>query len=610
MSDDIDRSDELRDWYAEDDLPDDGFEPIPGLPDEHYGEERLIAPPAAPLPVASLVYDDFRVARGLWTLRAWRGGWMIWRGAYWTELDTAQLRSHIYRVLSNARYEHETNHGIEVLPWNPGKHKIANVIDALAALAHLGADIDPPAWIKFQGIHSATPEGPQLISCTNGLLDVPTRTLLQHTPGWFNMVSVPFAYDDDPGEPVEWLDFLESVWGDDQASIMLLQEYIGYLLSGHTHMQKMLLLAGPTRSGKGTIGRLLKHLLGRGHVTGPTLASLGTNFGMAPLLGKPLAIVSDARLGRESSVVVERLLSITGEDTLTVDRKYSEPWTGKLPTRFVILTNELPRFRDASGAIANRMLVLQLTESYLGREDHELDAKITRELPAILQWALEGLDRLLRNDRFTVPASSTDAVTMMMDLASPVSAFVRECCVREQDASIAVDDLYAAWKTWAEDNGHRVGAKSTFGRDLRAVAAELKLSQPTIDGKRVRCHSGIRLRRMTYSAEYPVPPVREDEVAGQPTPEHNNHPVHGSAQQTPLPSDARDDPVHEKTQNPSSEAPARAARAKTHSRSNSARSGMAQICCHCGQPVVANQKNNEGSWAHLSCQQNAEGNTA
>jgi putative DNA primase/helicase len=415
---------------------------------------------------------------------------MLWRTPHWSELDTAQLRSHIYRTLHRCTFEHETKYGTEVRAWNPDKRKVANVVEAMEALAHLGAEIDPPAWI--QAVHSAaeTTAG-QMISCTNGLLGLSTRELSPHTPAWFNLVSVPFAYHDDPGEPVEWLRFLESVWGDDAASTMLLQEYIGYLLSGHTYMQKMLLLVGPPRSGKGTIGRLLRKLLGRGHVTGPTLAGLATNFGLSPLLGKPLAIVSDARLGKETNVVVERLLSITGEDTLTVDRKYREPWTGKLPTRFVILTNEVPRFRDASGAIANRMLILQLTESFLGHEDHELDAKIGAELPAILVWALEGLDRLLRNDRFTVPSSSADAITQMMDLASPVGAFVRERCRRAPDAQVAVDDLYAAWREWCEMNGHRAGAKSTFGRDLRAVAPEVRIFNPRVAGKQVRYYSHI-----------------------------------------------------------------------------------------------------------------------
>jgi putative DNA primase/helicase len=71
------------------------------------------------------------------------------------------------------------------------------------------------------------------------------------------------------------------------------------------------------------------------NVAGPTLSSLSGDFGLAPLLGKSLAVVSDARLsGRNSSVVVERLLAISGEDTITVNRKYREQWTGKLPSRF------------------------------------------------------------------------------------------------------------------------------------------------------------------------------------------------------------------------------------------------------------------------------------
>ena len=50
--------------------------------------------------------------------------------------------------------------------------------------------------------------------------------------------------------------------------------------------------------------------------------------------------------------------------------------------RFTILTNELPRLTDASGAIASRFVILKLTESFLGREDKELDVKLADELRA------------------------------------------------------------------------------------------------------------------------------------------------------------------------------------------------------------------------------------
>src|SRR4030095_16234340 len=113
-------------------------------------------------------------------------------------------------------------------------------------------------------------------------------------------------------------------WGDDAATIAALQEAMGYILGGDTSLQKMFLFVGPKRLGTGTIGRVLTGLLGAHHVAAPTLAGLSTNFGLQDLIGKSLALISDARLSgkADNKVVVERLLSISGEDSLTIDRKY------------------------------------------------------------------------------------------------------------------------------------------------------------------------------------------------------------------------------------------------------------------------------------------------
>ncbi|MGD5575264.1 hypothetical protein QUU09_22715, partial [Xanthomonas citri pv. citri] len=127
------------------------------------------------------------------------------------------------------------------------------------------------------------------------------------------------AFDDRAPEPREWLDFLDMIWPDDPHSVETLQDVFGYLLSADTSQQKIPLIIGPKRSGKGTIARVLTALLGQDSVTAPTLASLATNFGLAPLIGKSVAIVGDARLSGkvDQSAIAERLLSISGEDSLT-----------------------------------------------------------------------------------------------------------------------------------------------------------------------------------------------------------------------------------------------------------------------------------------------------
>ena len=160
------------------------------------------------------------------------------------------------------------------------------------------------------------------------------------------------------------------------------------------------MIIGPIRSGKGTIARILTAMLGKGHVASPTMSSLGTEFGLAPLLGKSLAIVSDARLGpkTDTRAVIERMLSISGEDSITVNRKFNDQVTVRLPSRFMIISNELPAFGDASGAIASRFILTTLTESFIGREDTELEAKLIAELPGIGDGRLERRRRVDRDD--------------------------------------------------------------------------------------------------------------------------------------------------------------------------------------------------------------------
>jgi putative DNA primase/helicase len=142
-------------------------------------------------------------------------------------------------------------------------------------------------------------------------------------------------------------------------------------------------MIGPTRGGKGVIARVLISLIGRQNVAGPTLNSLSGEFGIAPFIGKPLAIISDARLdGRSGGIIVERLLSISGEDQLTVNIKYREQWTGTLPTRVHIISNELPRFGDASVAIIGRLMPLMTTRSWLGTRTSTLSPRCSASAPA------------------------------------------------------------------------------------------------------------------------------------------------------------------------------------------------------------------------------------
>jgi putative DNA primase/helicase len=276
-----------------------------------------------------------------------------------------------------------------------------------------------------------------------------------------------------------------------------LQEIFGLALTGETKHQKAFLLIGPKRSGKGTIARVLMRLVGGDNAVAPTLASLGTNFGLAPLIGKRLAVIGDARLGGKADhqAVAERLLSITGEDAITIDRKYREAWTGRLQTRFLIISNELPRVPDSSGALVSRFIVLLLVNSFYGHEDLALFDRLLPELPGILNWSIVGWRRLAKRGFFVQPASALDAVRQLEDLASPIGTFIREECDIAPGYRVETGRLFKAWSSWCERHGRdHPGTAQTFGRDLRAALPWLKLSQPRQGEERLRFYEGIRLK--------------------------------------------------------------------------------------------------------------------
>lgn len=488
---------EIADWVADKGDADGGRElrRIWDKTDPATGE--LILSGGAPLNSARQFLLRCHTVDGKRTLHHQNGSFYAWQGSHYDELAAEEMRQALYRFLDDAKRYSDDG---ELIDFDPTKNKVANVLEATAAEAQLARRIRPPAWLD----EGKNPPAVEVIACSNVLLHLPTRDTRAHTPDFFTVNALDFAYDAKTPDPAEWLKFLADIWPDDQEAINTLQEMFGLCLTSETKYQKAFLIVGPKRSGKGTIARVLTQLLGVANVCGPTLSSLSQNFGLAPLIGKRVAIISDARLGgkADQQVIVERLLAITGEDGLTIDRKFRDCWTGKLDARFVVLTNEMPRLTDSSGALASRFIILAMVRSFFGKEDLGLGARLTRELPSILIWAIKGWERLNKREFFVPSASSAAAQRHLEDLGSPIGAFLRDRCTVGQGHSARCDLMYRAWCDWCQEQGRdHPGNTASFGRDLNAAVSGLSITQGRAsDGTRHRYYDGASLDPQRSSA--------------------------------------------------------------------------------------------------------------
>lgn len=456
----------------------------------------LFPPWNQPMAVARRLIEDLFTAGTLRTLVFWRGDWWIWKFGHWSPAaDDLEVKAPIWEYLEAQECEFNGN----IVPWSPTTARINNLMEPLAILVRLRPDQEAPTWIDRS---KGRPDAGRLVAMNNGLLDLDTRELHRHTPALFNTWALEFSHDPDATCPT-WERFLEDVLDHDPKGIEAIQEWYGYGIAGRRDLHKAFMLIGPPRSGKGITSRTAQALMGTSNCVSPSLNSLGSEFGLSALVGKPFAVIEDARADddRRSNITTERLLNIIGGDAVSINRKNRDYWNGTLPTRFMLVSNETPRFLDASGAITTRFIAVKLQKSYLGKEDEELGDRINKELPGIFNWALRGLDRLDANRKFTTPDTMAGVTELMREMASPMTEFLEEHYVITGDDSdhLLLKDMHARFNTWREQIGAKGIRQDSFRQQIDAADPRIRYKNTAVDGlKKARRVFGVKPRENTW----------------------------------------------------------------------------------------------------------------
>lgn len=362
--------------------------------------------------------------------------WYFYNGKCWGELSEGQIKSELF----NSMYRSY-----------PQDNTINGTYGVLCKMCH--------TMLKIGRVPS------NLIVYANGVLDLNTWTLNPHSPEYFTTNLLPYNYS--PQAPCRrWLSFLHEVFEGDDERIALLQEWLGYLLSSSYRFHKIMLLLGPPRSGKGTIGRILARLVGEQNFSGGSLHAFASDKFLDSLRTKPVMFVGDAeqKISRNQvGIIIERILTISGNDAISFDRIYKSSITEALPTRITLSSNHTPSLFDDSGALAGRFVVLPINVSFMGREDPYLFDVLITELEGIAAWSLAGLHRLSQKGRFILPQASLDEMQYVVETYSPLERFIDDVCEPVAGSVITSEDTYLAYRAWAtaqqEDN---ILARRTF----------------------------------------------------------------------------------------------------------------------------------------------------
>jgi len=334
------------------------------------------------------------------------------------------------------------------------------------------------------------------IPVANGTLNIGERDLRPRRPTDYALVSLPVEYDPDAECPT-FDEFLSDVCPR-PVGRKKLQEYVGYALwHWDLPFHKALFLAGPQASGKSTFLDTVAALLGAGDDrNGATCSLAPQEMTEERFAGYGLRKAwANIRSDIPSDLIQNtgKFKELVAGDRVKVEQKYKDPVTIRPTAKHLFAANTLPTADVDDDAFFRRILLVSFPRTVPRNErDPYLDEKLEAELSGILNWALDGLDRLREQGHFSgdlPPAATQDKWRAW---GESISRFKQRCLADEPaaDATVLKSDLYEAYQQFCEAEAIPVKSRQKFGREILKDAGEKRV---TVNGQRKQAYVGIEL---------------------------------------------------------------------------------------------------------------------
>lgn len=276
-----------------------------------------------------------------------------------------------------------------------------------------------------------------------------------------------------------WKTFLRSLL--EEEDIVTLQEFVGYCLVPTTVAQKALFIIGRGGEGKSVVGDVLHSLFTNSMVQGELHNLQENRFMLAQLENRLVFYDDDLQTSALKDTGTFKKL-VTASIPLLVERK-GEPHYEMLPYARIIASGNksIEACYDHSDGFYRRLIVLKCKGKDPNRKDDRLLARTISdsELSGILNWAIEGLQRLMANNwTFTISERALANITQAEEESNNIIQFMDDVSAVVYDTKLDATggELYDAYERWCEGNAMKPLATRTFSSYLRENSDRWKIT--------------------------------------------------------------------------------------------------------------------------------------
>jgi len=392
------------------------------------------------------------------------GCWMRWTGSHWkTDADAEAL--HATKDVARSWRVDMAAEADAALRVNLRRHA-----ERSEGMARRAAMLSLAASEPGMSVRSVDLDKDQMaLNHKNGTLDQRTGILRPARREDLCTRVVDIAFDPLALCPT-WDLFLAQILPDERT-----REYLGktlaYASTGVIREHLFTVLWGQTgRNGKGTLIEIMFSVLGEYATALPNDVIIESRNEPHPnmyaqLMGVRMGVAAELR---PSDRLNEGMLKkLSGGDTIRARFMGGEFFSFSPTQKLISQTNFKPRVRGGDPALWARMRVIPFGQSFVGREDLTLAARLRLELPGIAAWLARHVLLWLR-DGLTPPPEVVEATAEYREESDRVGQFLEENTTPAPMARIPAAALWKAFRSWCEDRGESAGAQNTFGAEVRA----------------------------------------------------------------------------------------------------------------------------------------------
>ena len=294
---------------------------------------------------------------------------------------------------------------------------------------------------------------PNYIVFRNGRLDIRTMEFADNDPLVFQTSYLNFNYDRYNTHCPNFEKYLESVSGGDPDIKELMLQTHGYIASCSMDAKSFFLFIGEGDTGKSLTIGLDTMFFPNDFVSTIELQALGDKFSTGNLANVRLKVGGDLPNKPLTPDVVKHVKGITGNDMMTAEKKFVQPFSFKPTCKLVFATNHPLVLQQRDDQFCERLVVIPFDNKIpKDRQDHDLLNKLRDELPAIFNMILEAFLRL-RNNNFEFKK----VVNLSNYVAIPLSESGSVSHLEE-----AVDDFVSIHYEITGDSGDFVSIKQLY----------------------------------------------------------------------------------------------------------------------------------------------------